>query len=276
MSIHNELDFKKNLLKKYVIEDDLDNFIYLINEYRYDDEFGYLLTTKATEEASINIIRYVFETNIIKYLPKHKMLLYAVGLPSLRYFTKDKDEFHNSLELMKLLLQYDMTNIDFPVSTFYLHSAAEQNNLDKIKLLIDNGINIIQFGSVYSDKTVYNNHETIKFMIDNGVEMENFNLNCALSACIIKNNDDGVEYYFSIGANINDLELDSVIRIIKYNSIQKLFDYKYDFNQLDYFLDNHKNKENDKYNDIINTLTNLTSVKTDNICILLSLMITKY
>lgn len=264
------------MLKKYVIEDDLDNFVYLINEDTYDNEFGYHLTIKATEEASINIIKYVFETNVIKYLPKHKMLLYAVGTSSIGHFTKDKDEFHNSLELMKLLLQYDMTNIDFPVGRFYLHSATEQNNLDKIKLLINNGINVIQFTSIYSDDIIYNNHKIIKYMIDNGVEMQDFNLSHALTSCMIHNNDDGIEYYFSIGANINELELESIVRIIRYNCIEKLFDYRYDFNQLDYLLDNYKNNENNRYINVINILTNLTSVKTDNICVLLSLIMTKY
>ncbi|AKI80330.1 putative ankyrin repeat protein [Acanthamoeba polyphaga mimivirus] len=279
MSTDDSIEHNKKLLEKYVIEDDLNNFIQLINEFSSDYNFGYKLTIIATEEASINIIKYVFDTDIIYCLPKHQMLLCAVGLPSVGRFTKDKDEFHNSLELMKLLLQYDMTNIDFPTN-IYLYNAVIQKNFEKIKLLVDNGFNSLPLTSrryfENENENIYNNHEVIKYMIDNGVDIQEFNLNCALSACIIKNNDDGIEYYFSIGANINDLELESIVQIIKYNRIQKLFDYSYDFNKLDYLLDNYINKENDNYDDALNMLVGFTSIKVKNICVLFSLIMQKY
>ncbi|AAV50860.1 putative ankyrin repeat protein [Acanthamoeba castellanii mimivirus] len=274
MSVNDNINHNKKLLEKYVIEDDLYNFTQLINEVSCDDEFGYKLTTIATQEASINIIKYVFDTDIIKCFPKHQMLRYAVGLPSLGYFTKNKDEFHNSLELMKLLLQYDMNNNDFPISE-YLYNAVKQNNFEKVKLLIDNGINSLKIISRYhfENKYIYNNHEIVKYMIDNGVDIQGFNLSYALHSCIISDNNDGVEYYFNIGANINDLDLESVVTIIKYNRIQKLFDYSYNFNKLDYLLDN---EENNNYDEALNMLVELTSIKTKNVCVLLSLIMSKY
>ncbi|AAV50862.1 putative ankyrin repeat protein R599 [Acanthamoeba castellanii mimivirus] len=135
-----------------------------------------------------------------------------------------------------------------------LYSAVNDNNFDKIKLLVENGANKL---SDFKRKITNTNLEIFQYLIDNRVELE-VNFDDIFLQSIINDDSECMKLFIELGANINSiptLELTKIIINARHEILEILINYGLDINNINDKINNEINDNRcEDYDETIKTV----------------------
>ncbi|AKI80331.1 putative ankyrin repeat protein [Acanthamoeba polyphaga mimivirus] len=235
----------------------LENSTNMVNEVQHQLINNYIsisLREEVVKKRSIIILKYLFDTGLPVDFGKNfaiRICCYMCLDP--HHYIKETPK-QDTFSLLKLLIEY---GVDVNANEYLaLYSAVSGKNFDKVKLLVENGANVLRVDNG-NENTFYSKIDSIKYLLDNGVEI-NMNLSKALFLSIQNNSTECIQFYLELGADINQISPFDIFSLIKsrnINSIKLLIANGFDFTSLNELAS--KNNEH-----IIDVLINETNVDT--------------
>ncbi|AKI80332.1 putative ankyrin repeat protein [Acanthamoeba polyphaga mimivirus] len=144
-----------------------------------------------------------------------------------------------------------------------LYSAVNSNDFDKIKLLVENGANILSDSKRKITKT---NIEIFQYLMDNRVKLE-IDLDELFLQSIINYDPECTKLFIELGANINSiptLEFTKIIIGARYKILEVLINYGLDINNINSKISDEINdKRCEDYDETIKSVELVSNVGID-------------
>ncbi|AAV50863.1 putative ankyrin repeat protein [Acanthamoeba castellanii mimivirus] len=240
-----------------VVIDDLDNFILITDRtdtYIHSNECRYF--RMAVYNNSYDIAKYLLENGANVHVCNSYAITCASGFGKFYVFHSEKKEKRDTVELVKLLIDYNaMVGTD---TCNLVHTAIDANRLDVVKILVENGADIFSNQSKLLKSAVMYNYDILEYLISQGIDVTDDN-NSVLKFAVSRGYD-CVDLLLDAGADMNTLRREDVSKAILMKGseiIETLNNNGYDFECLNGFsntiIDTHTSK-------IINILNNRVSM----------------
>lgn len=223
-----------NILKYVIMIDNVNYLEKILNctsiDLSVNDD---ILLCTAIINCSSECLLYLLDKGIpIDFCDNYAIRACCIRLEKYRYSTQKSK---SSCDMLKIVIDRGGN-----VNTHNyepLYSALNDNNFDKIKLLVENGANKL---SDFKRKITNTNLEIFQYLIDNRVELK-VNLDDVFLQSIVNDNSKCMKLFIELGANINSIptsELTKIIISARYEMLEALINYGLDINNINDKINN--------------------------------------
>ncbi|AEQ60797.1 putative ankyrin repeat- containing protein [Acanthamoeba polyphaga mimivirus] len=194
---------------------DLIKMVNEVDDQLIDHYISTVLREEVIKNCSVKILKYLFDMG----LPVDFGRNFSIRLCSTKYLGSNhyikENPGQDTLSLLRLLIEY---GVDVNAHNYLpLYSAVSSKNFDKVKLLVENGANVLRVANG-NENSFYFKIDSIKYLLDNGVEID-MNLSRALFLSIKDNSIECIRFYLELGADINKISPMDIINLIKLRNI---------------------------------------------------------
>lgn len=203
----------------------------------YDNNIATVLREEVVRNCSVKILKYLFDMGLpVDFGKNYAIRLCSTGYSAGHYIEEKPGQ--DTLNLLRLLIEY---GVDVNAQNYLpLYSAVSDKNIDKVKLLVENGANVLRVANG-NENSIYSKIDIIKYLLDNCVEID-MNLPRALFVSVQNNSVECIKFYLELGADINKISPIDIISLIKLrntNSIRLLITNGFDFTSLNKLAGNN-------------------------------------